>query len=286
MYGPGSSHLTVDPGIGGMKITGNQVSKSIPHQDPLVACNFENQLSTFLSEIRNKTTGAYPNLLIPNCVSCSTDSKCSTCNYHNDQASVEFKSVQCDPSPPPSIDESHQVVNGVSDEVHHLDGNKDGSGSEDMALAAVLIKCALINSRGFASKEASIRNIIVDEEIKILFVTETQCVLNEFPKVPGFFTFYRNRVKKKGGGIAILVADEFKGKARLLETSKDEMESLTVVLNGFSTPIYLTCYYGQQENTAEKGLIEDHLARLVGDARAASADGALVVVSGDFNLKN
>ena len=153
------------------------------------------------------------------------------------------------------------------------------------ALAAVLIKCALINSRGFASKEASIRNIIVEEEIKVLFITETQCVLNEFPKVPGFFTFYRNRVKKKGGGIAILVAEEFKGKARLLETSKDEMESITVVLNGFSTPIHLTCYYGQQENTAEKGIIDDHLARLVGDAKAASADGAMVIVAGDFNLK-
>ena len=274
-YGPGVYHLDNDPGMD------EKIINSVSHpQSSFFDSNFDSHVSHFLSQYKNKCPGNYSCLITD---SCNDRTKC-TCKV--DQVSVKTSNttveLESDPSPSKVHDEAHHDTECASDEAHH---SEEGDPEETEEDNAFVIKCALINSRGFTSKEASIRNIIVDEDIKVMYVTETQCTLNEFPKIPGFFTFYRNRVKKKGGGVAILIADEFKGKARLLETSKDEMEAITVVLNGFSTPIHLTCYYGQQENTAEKGIIEDHLARLVGDAKVASSDGALVVVAGDFNIK-
>ena len=150
---------------------------------------------------------------------------------------------------------------------------------------AQLIRCGLINSRGFASKECSIRNIMVDEMIQVLFIVETQTTQNDFPKIPGYFTFYRNREKRRGGGVAIVVDDEFKGRARLVDMGKGDLESITVVLTGFDAPVQLTCYYGQQEHTQESGAIRDHLATLVGRGQVASDEGALVCIAGDCNVK-
>ena len=179
-------------------------------------------------------------------------------------------------------------------EVHIMD-RADNAKSDDDASASAeddatedvahLIRCGLINARGFDSKEASIRNIIVDESLDVLFIVETQKTMNEFPKIPGYFTFYRNRTGKKGGGVAIVVSDEYKGHARLLEVGGDSLEFVTVVMTGFTNPIHLTCYYGQQENTNEASLIRDHIATVIGNGQSASAEGAMVCIAGDCNVK-
>ena len=160
---------------------------------------------------------------------------------------------------------------------------KDEASSEENQTST--IKCGLINARGFYSKEASIRNIIVDEALDVMFIVETQCVLNEYPKVPGYHTFFRNREKKKGGGIAILVTEELKGKVRLVDVGKDDLETISITIRGFTKPVILTCYYGQQENTSGTEVVNEHLAKIVGDAQSASADGAMVILAGDFNVK-
>ena len=109
--------------------------------------------------------------------------------------------------------------------------------------------------------------------------------MNEYPKVPGYHTFFRNREKKKGGGIAILVTEELKGKVRLVDVGKDDLETISITIRGFTKPVILTCYYGQQENTSGTEVVNEHLAKIVGDAQSASADGAMVILAGDFNVK-
>ena len=59
------------------------------------------------------------------------------------------------------------------------------------------MKCAKVNAHRFWSKEASIRNMVVEEGVEVLVIVETQCSQAEFPKLPGFFTFYRNRENRK-----------------------------------------------------------------------------------------
>ena len=147
------------------------------------------------------------------------------------------------------------------------------------------IKCALINARGFWSKEASIRNLLVERALQVLLITETQCVENEFPKVDGYFTYFRNRKKRKGGGIAILVAEDLKGRSKLVEVGKDQCEMLSVQIECPESSVTLICYYGQQENTTEKEVIDDHIAQVVASATSDHNDGNVVVVAGDFNLK-
>ena len=119
----------------------------------------------------------------------------------------------------------------------------------------------------------------------MLFITETQCVENEFPKIEGFFTFFRNRKNRKGGGIAILVDDELKSRATLVESGKDQCEMIAIQLEGYVSPVRLICYYGQQENTTEKDVIDDHIAQMVSCVSDSTTLGGTSVVAGDFNLK-
>ena len=157
--------------------------------------------------------------------------------------------------------------------------------SNDHHVTMFALRCALLNVRGFHSKEASVINILVDEGVEILILVETQCTQGEFPKVPGYFTFFRNRENRKGGGIAILVAEKYKGHARLLETGAGKCEYITVVMSCFAVPVHITAYYGQQENTSGHDEITEHLGTVMGSVQAASAAGAQVVWAGDFNNK-
>ena len=248
--------------------------------------------------VSNKRSPFYPSVLdYDPCVACRTWTNNINTSVEVDKCIgnriVSGASASCASASADQVSASADAscVSASADQVPASAGQEDdddqevNSVEEIECMNAQLIRCGLINSRGFASKECSIRNIMVDEMIQVLFIVETQTTQNDFPKIPGYFTFYRNREKRRGGGVAIVVDDEFKGRARLVDMGKGDLESITVVLTGFDAPVQLTCYYGQQENTQESGAIRDHLATLVGGGQVASDEGALVCIAGDCNVK-
>ena len=85
------------------------------------------------------------------------------------------------------------------------------------------------------------------------------------------------------GGIAILVAEEFKNDCVLIHEGK-EAEILAIKVCSIYPNLCLINYYGRQENTTPPGEICNHLSEVVGLATRLSEEGNLVVLAGDFNV--
>ena len=47
---------------------------------------------------------------------------------------------------------------------------------------------------------------------------------DEYPKIHGYISFFRNRKDKKGGGIAILVKSEYEGSVTMVERGEESNE--------------------------------------------------------------
>ena len=116
-------------------------------------------------------------------------------------------------------------------------------------------------------------------------ITETQCSKGDFPKVKGYFMFFRNRKNRKGGGVAILIADDLKSRATLLESGKDQCEMIAIKLGGYVNPVMLVCYYSQQENTTDRDVIDDQIGQVVSTITEATLRGEPGIAAGDFNLR-
>ena len=119
------------------------------------------------------------------------------------------------------------------------------------------------NIRGFNSKKEILANIITAIEASFIFLQETHMYNNSQIKIPGFYSFSRHRPKMGSkGGIAILVAEEFKNDCVLIHEGK-EAEILAIKVCSIYPNLCLINYYGRQENTTPPGEICNHLSEVV-----------------------
>ena len=97
------------------------------------------------------------------------------------------------------------------------------------------LSCVQLNVRGITSKETEVSylidNCLYNDKPDVLLLCETW--LNPFSpvlKIPGYETFQRNRAAKKGGGVAILLADKYRCKVIDVQFISQEFESIFVKL--------------------------------------------------------
>ena len=141
------------------------------------------------------------------------------------------------------------------------------------------------NMRGFNSKKDSLVNIAVKNQINIFVLTETQTSHLSAPKLRGFQTFFRNRIEKKGGGVAVLVENKFANNVTRTVMGEGDAEFIGITFNDFSPKLTVICYYGPQENTTGQNGVNSCLADLMEAAAQRSAKGEAVLVAGDYNCK-
>ena len=146
------------------------------------------------------------------------------------------------------------------------------------------LNLAQVNCRGVVSKLASIKNMVVDHDLDVLVLTETLLQDEKRPRIPGYFSFNRNRVGRLGGGVAMLINDRFKKHVVKEDEGEGDCEFIAATFTCFEPRVSVTVYYGQQENTAGHEKVCSHLAAVLGSAEKLHLDGNVVYLVGDFNV--
>ena len=77
------------------------------------------------------------------------------------------------------------------------------------------LHCALINSRSVGNKAPHIIDLITENKLDFLIITETWLCDDTIAKVRlitpnGFTTFIKSRDGRKGGGVAVISRDQFR----------------------------------------------------------------------------
>ena len=136
--------------------------------------------------------------------------------------------------------------------------------------------------RGFRSKSESINQIIEEDDIDVILLTETKVYTKSAIDIKGFQSFSAVRDKKSGGGLYLGIRHGLCESVMIDSGSK--ASSVTVCLNGKDCSIRLILVYGPQENYSEDKdsfyhdiSIQVEMAYLNGDS--------VVIVVGDFNAK-
>lgn len=141
------------------------------------------------------------------------------------------------------------------------------------------------NMRGFASKSEILRKIMINNQCDIAFINETHCNDDKPPRIKGYNVYYRNRVAKRMGGVAIAVHENIDHGAVRIEAGEGDNEFLAVKIETFNPPLVAIAMYGQQENQHSEEVIRAHIAEVVERAKFYSNEGCTVVWAGDINVK-
>ena len=122
------------------------------------------------------------------------------------------------------------------------------------------------------------------EEVKptVIAVTETWIDKSYKIDIEGYAEPYRNDRNIEGGGVMILVRKELKNITVEVKRTKDEMESIWVVINNDRIKIRIGLVYLPQEKDQNLKEIYSTIKEQVQDGRKKDES---VIVLGDFNCK-
>ena len=140
------------------------------------------------------------------------------------------------------------------------------------------------NVRGYHSKKEVIANILHYFTMDIVCLQETHVTGNSKIKIPGFYSFAKNRPNAGSkGGVAILVREILKDSAVLIHESKDS-EMIAVKFCCFKPNLVVINYYARQENTTPANVISDHLSEIFSLTERLTTEGNMVIAAGDWNV--
>ena len=140
------------------------------------------------------------------------------------------------------------------------------------------------NVRGLKSKLNCTKNIFEEAEPDIALFSETHLTENKGMKIEGYTYFGRSRSKGKGGGVGIFVKDEKKGQVAP-HYSDRELEILWVsVHRKEASPLFIGVYYGKQETTCHKNVIQQEMDNLSAEIMEMRNKGEVVLCM-DANAK-
>ena len=97
------------------------------------------------------------------------------------------------------------------------------------------LTCMQMNVRGISSKKTEVRHLIdnclCNDTPDVLLLCETWLTpFSPILKIPGYETYQHNRIGKKGGDVAILLADKYRYKTFDIKFSSPEFESVFIKL--------------------------------------------------------
>ena len=97
------------------------------------------------------------------------------------------------------------------------------------------LTCVRMNVRGISSKKTEVKYLIdhrlYNDTPDVILLCETWLTpFSPILKIPGYETYQRNRIGKKGGGVAILLADKYRCKTLDIKFVSLEFESVFIKL--------------------------------------------------------
>ena len=118
------------------------------------------------------------------------------------------------------------------------------------------IKIIHSNTDGYTSKKESINEIAENEKPDIMTLNDTNLKGKLKVKVPGYFSFNKNREKYKGG-VSTIVANYLKHNTMKTGEGKEEDEYMITRHDGTIPAINIINIYGSQESKSNKDDIEN-----------------------------
>ena len=138
------------------------------------------------------------------------------------------------------------------------------------------------NVNGFKSKADSIKQLVAENNVDILLLSETKVYTSKAINIEGYKSFPVVRKDRQGGGIFIGVRH---GSYETVMVSQgDDPDFITVRLKNNREGIRLILAYGPQENDPEikRNLFYQNLSSQI---ELAFLSGDSVIMIGDFNAK-
>ena len=144
------------------------------------------------------------------------------------------------------------------------------------------IKIIHTNTDGYKSKKESINDIANKEKPDIMTLNDTNLKGNLKVKVPGYFSFNKNREKYKGG-VATVIANHLKHNAIKIGEGKDEDEYIITRFDHTIPAINIVNTYGSQESKTSKDEIDKSWYRMMKDVKEIEDRNEAVIIIGDMN---
>ena len=101
-------------------------------------------------------------------------------------------------------------------------------------------------------------------------------------KVPGYFSFGKNREKFKGG-VATVIANHLKNNTMKVTAGQDDDEYIITRFDNTVPPVNIVNIYGQQESRTTDSEIEKSWLRLMKDVGDIESKNESIVIIGDMN---
>ncbi|KAL1116304.1 hypothetical protein AAG570_005799 [Ranatra chinensis] len=134
------------------------------------------------------------------------------------------------------------------------------------------LKTMTYNARGLQRQLSEIIDIIVENRVDVVLLTETHLREAHKPYIPGF-TIHRKDRGTSGGGVAILVKNEIRHRQIMVPSS--EMEIIGVQVNAGTRPVNFFSVYKPPDTKLDCDVLHDILS-----------EPQVTVVAGDFNAKH
>ena len=175
--------------------------------------------------------------------------------------------------------EKHYIIDLTDDCDYEIDTENYNWTKEDFVILN-------INIRGLYSKIGDLNRLV--ERISLsgsapTVITISETWLNQHSpnfEVPGYKIFRSDRLHKKGGGVAVLVANRLTSrKVKDVETNPTIVESCTVEIKGNKSPLIVSSLY-RPPNTDSKLFLEQY-KKLIGQLKKISPE---IIIGLDHNL--
>ena len=132
------------------------------------------------------------------------------------------------------------------------------------------------NVRGIKGKKTGITEILQQHEPHIFLIAETQLRSDMAEHFVGYTCFQRKREGKAGGGVGILVRNDFRCKvAPHISDRSIEIMWLSLFRNE-NTPLLVGVYYGKQESSSQSE-IENEMTLLAEEITEMRRDGEILI---------
>ena len=146
-----------------------------------------------------------------------------------------------------------------------------------------MLRVMLNNCRGWFGKRESIQTIVASESIDLLVLCETLTSGKRYPELQGFTTYFRNRPKRHGGGVAVLIREEKAKYVVKVDEGKEQNEYFGIKFSNCDPNLVIFVYYGVTSSSGVD-LKKLHLTQLLDDVNKYLDRGYNVQILGDFNL--
>ena len=134
------------------------------------------------------------------------------------------------------------------------------------------------NVRGLKGKKTCVTEILHQHEPHIFLIAETQLRSNMSESFDGYTFFHRKREGKVGGGVGILVKNDFRHNIAPHITDRPiEIMWLSIFRND-DAPLIIGIYYGKQETRTSNSEIEKEMTLLSEEIAEMQCDGELLLV--------